>query len=180
VTDEREWAAPEVDDTTIEVAQSTGALQVKDGGIDADAITDNAVTDAKLATEYIYIKVFSAIQPWSTGDGKFKFTILDGRLNGATLADVEISCDTPSTSGAVTVQIARGRRATPSGAPSYNDMLSTAATIDVNEYTSIDATTAPVINASYDDIAYGDIIRIDIDGAGSGTKGLDVILKFTL
>jgi hypothetical protein len=32
-------------------------------------------------------------------------------------------------------------------------MLSTAITIDANEYTSYTAATAPVINATYDDVA---------------------------
>ena len=73
-----------------------------------------------------------------------------------------------------------------SGLPSiaiYNltdsqDILSTNITIDATENTSYTATTAPVINTSYDDVATGDIIRVDIDGAGTGAKGLSVILTF--
>jgi hypothetical protein len=218
VTDERVWAAPKVDDSTIEVTD--GALNVKALGIDtgqlaagavenaklaADAVDGtkiaddavnsehiasgavdtgqlaaNSVTDAKLEKERVQIKVLPSTQLWSTGDGKFKFTVTDDRLDGSDLTAVVIACDTPSTSGTPTVQLARGRRATPSGAPSYNDMLTTRATIDQDEYTSLDAATALVINTSYDDIDKGDIIRVDIDVAGTDTKGLDVMLEFTL
>jgi len=150
VTDEREFTIYGVDDSTIEVTD--GALNVKDNGI----------TDAKLEKDRVQIKVFPSTQLWSTGDGKFKFTVTDDRLDGADLTAVVITCDTPSTSDMPTAQLARGRRATPSGAPSYNDMLSTRATIDEDEYTSLDAAAAAVINASYDDIEKGDIIRVDM------------------
>jgi hypothetical protein len=53
ITDEREWAAPEVDDATIEVDQTTGRLQVKDAGIDADAIAAGAVDTSELATNAV-------------------------------------------------------------------------------------------------------------------------------
>ena len=149
-------------------------------GIAEGQIADHAITDIKLANDYYHIKVLPALQLWSTGDGKFYITILEDRLDGANIFDVIISCDTPSTSGIPTVQIARGRRATPSGTPAYNDVLSTRATIDVNEYTSEDGANQPVINASYDDIAIGDILRFDIDVKGTGTKGLDVMLEFEL
>jgi hypothetical protein len=178
VTDEREYTGYGVDDSTIEVTD--GALNVKALGIDTGQLAANSVTDAKLEKERVQIKVLPSTQLWSTGNGKFKFTVTDDRLDGSDLTAVVIACDTPSTSGTPTVQLARGRRATPSGAPSYNDMLSTVATIDANEYTSLDASAAAVINASYDDIAKGDIIRVDVDVAGTGTKGLDAMLEFTL
>jgi hypothetical protein len=57
-------------------------------------------------------------------------------------------------------------------------MLSTRITIDANEKTSYTAATAPVINATYDDVATGDLLAIDIDGAGTGAKGLMVMLQF--
>lgn len=148
--------------------------------VDTNQIADNAVTYAKLEKELIQIKVFPSTQLWATGDGKYYFTVLDDMLDGSVLTDIKISCDTPSTSGTPTVQLARGRRATPSGTPSYNDILSTRATIDVDEYISDDAASQPVINGSYDDILIGDIIRVDVDVAGTDTKGLDVMLEFTL
>jgi hypothetical protein len=38
--------------------------------------------------------------------------------------------------------------------------------------------TQPVVDTNADDVATGDILRIDCDVAGTGTKGTDVILVF--
>lgn len=48
VTDERVWAMPDVDNSTIE--NSTGTLRVKDSGIVAAKIGTGAVTEAKIGT----------------------------------------------------------------------------------------------------------------------------------
>jgi hypothetical protein len=58
-------------------------------------------------------------------------------------------------------------------------MLSTAITIDANEFDSKDAATAAAINTSNDDVATGDLIRVDVDVAGTGTADLIVTLGFT-
>ena len=47
-------------------------------------------------------------------------------------------------------------------------MLSTLLTIDINEWDSKDATAAAVIDTSNDDVNTGDLLRIDIDVAGTG------------
>ena len=60
------------------------------------------------------------------------------------------------------------------------DMLSTRITVDANEKTSYTAAAAPVINASNDDVATGDILRVDVDVAGTGAKGLMILLTFQL
>jgi hypothetical protein len=109
----------------------------------------------------------------TTGDGK-AYIRIPSRINGFNLTEVAASVSTVSSSGLVTVQIRRVRSGTPV------DMLSTAITIDANETDSSTAATAAVINTSNDDIATADQIYIDIDGAGTGTKGLFVTLTFTL
>jgi len=86
------------------------------------------------------------------------------------LVDADAAVYTVSSSGTPTVQI--------HNLTDTQDMLSTLITIDANEYSSYTAATQPVINASYDDVATGDRLRIDVDVAGTGTKGLDVILTF--
>lgn len=128
--------------------------------------------------EPLGFKVFYSDEALEIGDGKLSWPILDSKLDCAKLKSARMACDTPSTSGLPTVQIARGRRTAPSSAPSYVDMLSTKLTIDANEYTSLDAAAPAVINASNAIVRLGDILRIDIDGAGTGTMGLDVILTF--
>lgn len=126
----------------------------------------------------LHVKVFYGDEDVESGDGKFDLPILDPSLDGLKLTGVKDACTTPSTSGAPTVQIARGRRATPTSAPVYVDMLSTKLTIDANEYTSLDAAVPAVINVSNAVIALGDNLRFDVDVAGTGTKGLDIFLKF--
>lgn len=76
--------------------------------------------------------------------------------------------------------ITRGRQSSATSDFTYVDMLSTPITIDANEYDSKDAATQPVINTANDDLATGDVIRIDVDVAGTGTKGLNVSLSFQL
>jgi len=125
----------------------------------------------------VVLKVFAADEAWSTGDGKIYFTI-PPELNGAKLISAHAYCYTASSSGKPTIQVARGRRASPTSAPTYNDMLSTRITIDAGEYSSTDAAAQPVINTAYAYVATRDVIRVDIDVAGTGTKGLDVSLVF--
>ena len=60
------------------------------------------------------------------------------------------------------------------------NMLSTNITIDQSEFTSYTAAKPPVINTTYDDVASGDRIAIFVVGAGTGTRGLDVMLTFTV
>jgi hypothetical protein len=59
-------------------------------------------------------------------------------------------------------------------------MLSTKLTIDASEKDSSTAATAAVIDTSHDDVATGDELRIDIDVAGTGAKGLMVEMQFQL
>jgi len=107
----------------------------------------------------------------TTGDGKAYFRI-NSILNGYNLVAVAAHVTTVSSSGNPSIAI-------------YNvtqtaDMLSTNITIDANEKDSKDATTPAVIDTNNDDVATGDEIRIDVDTAGTGTKGLIVELTFQL
>jgi hypothetical protein len=102
----------------------------------------------------------------TTGDGKAYVTVPE-MLDGWVVRHVAAAITTVSSSGAVTVQI--------HNVTDSVDVLSTALTIDATpDKHSKDATTPAVINTSNDDLAYGDILRIDIDGAGTGAKGLIV------
>lgn len=104
-----------------------------------------------------------------TGDGQAYFRV-PALLNGYNLAAVAAAVTTASSSGLPTVQIANVTDAV--------DMLSTRITIDANETDSSTADTAAVIDAAHDDVATADLLRVDIDVAGTGTKGLIVSLMF--
>jgi hypothetical protein len=117
----------------------------------------------------LFIKVFSDTATLATGDGRFIFACSDD-MDGMDLVDADAYVTTVSSSGAPTVMI---RNITQTA-----DMLSTAITIDASEFTSYTAATPPVVNTATDDVAVGDRIAIDVDGAGTGAKGLGVILTF--
>lgn len=105
----------------------------------------------------------------STGDGQ-AYAWVPTLLDGYVLTEPVACVATASSSGAVTVQVRNVTQA--------HDMLSTAITIDANESTSYTAATPPVVNAANAAVAVGDAIAIDVDGAGTGTKGLFVLLTF--
>ena len=126
----------------------------------------------------VYLVVFDVTEGLKVGDGAKYFTI-PSVLNGAILIGARASIYTPSSSGAISIQIARGRRSSPTSSPSYNDVLTTKITIDQSEFDSSDA-VAPVIGTTYRDVLTKDVIRVDVDGAGTGAKGLDVGLVFRL
>lgn len=118
-----------------------------------------------------HIKVFSDASVVTTGDGKFIWAIPED-LHGASLISAHAYVTTVSSSGTPTVQLRNVTQAA--------DMLTTRITIDASEYTSYTAATAPVIDAANDDVAKGDRIAIDVDVAGTGAKGLGVIVRFAL
>ena len=88
-------------------------------------------------------------------------------LNGYNLTDVLAGVSTVGSS-VTTVRVRRLR----SGAAAYP--LSTNVTISASAYYANDG----VINASYDDMATGDMLFVDVTGAGTGAKGLSVTLTF--
>lgn len=103
------------------------------------------------------------------GDGK-KYISIPNDLDGANLVEANAVVYTVSSSGTPTIQI--------HNVTDSVDMLSTAITIDANEFSSYTAATPSVVNTSNDDVASGDRLRIDVDVAGTGTAGLDVHLDF--
>jgi hypothetical protein len=117
----------------------------------------------------LFIKVFSDAQVVTTGDGKFIFEVSED-MNGMNLTKIETYVTTVSSSGKPTVQIRNVTQAA--------DMLTTKCEIDASEKNSKDAATQPVISATNDDVAWGDHIAVDVDVAGTGAKGLGVILTF--
>lgn len=113
--------------------------------------------------------MFSDTQTVTVGDGAMIFAI-PLALNGLNLTSAEAFVSTVSSSGAPSVMI---RNVTQAAA-----MLTTAVTIDANESTSYSAAIPSVVDTGNDDVATGDLIAIDVDAAGTGAKGLGVILTF--
>jgi hypothetical protein len=117
----------------------------------------------------VRIKVYSDQGTIATGDGQYILPI-DEALAGLNLVSAHAFVTTASSSGLVTVQIRNVTQAA--------DMLSTAITIDASETSSYTAATPPVIDTNNDDVALADLVAVDVDTAGTGAKGLYVVLRF--
>lgn len=132
--------------------------------------TGDLVRQPSVADVRYKIKVFADDELVSAGDGYLFFDV-DDDLGGAKLTAVYAYVSTVSSSGAVTIQIHNVTGAA--------DMLSTALTIDASEKRSKTAAIAAAIDPAQAAVADGDEIRIDVDGAGTGAKGLLVTLVFS-
>ena len=155
-----------VNDKTLKFVVNDG------GGNDKTAILTAATTgdvlQLKGIEETFIIAASDETTDLTTGDGKATFAAPFNFL----ITGVKASVTTTPAGSTLTVAIRRIR----SG--SAVDVLSTNITVAANEETSRTAATAPVINASNDDINIDDIIAIDIDQIGSSRAGKG--LKITI
>lgn len=118
----------------------------------------------------LHIKVVPDTELVTVGDGQFIFVIAED-MHNLNLAHVELFVTTVSSSGKPTVQLRNITAAV--------DMLSTKVEIDASEKNSKDAATQAVINTANALVEWGDHIAIDVDVAGTGAKGLGIILGFS-
>ena len=106
----------------------------------------------------------------SVGNGITHITI-PSTLNGKNLLSVHAHVYTAGSSGSLTnIQIHNLTDA--------QDILSTPITIDLNEKDSSTAATPPVISGD-NNVATGDVLRIDVDAVSTGTLGLEIRMVFT-
>lgn len=99
----------------------------------------------------------------ATGDSKAIFTV-PAALNGMNLVSARATVETVGSSS-TTVQI---RNVTDS-----HDMLSSVITIAASAHAG-----GGTVNTTYDDVATDDRLAVDVDSAGTGAKGLNVVLEF--
>lgn len=161
--------------TSLAFSQIGGTASVSEtsaGTETAKAVTPDGLAGSRYGTAVITILVSdpngSAI---TTGDGKAYFRV-PSTLNGMNLVAVAAALTTVSSSGTPTIQIHNLTQAA--------DMLSTRITIDASETDSSTAAAAAVIDTGNDDVVTGDMLRIDIDVAGTGAKGLMVEMQFQM
>ena len=74
--------------------------------------------------------------------------------------------------------VERGRQADATTAHAWVDMLSTACTIDQNEYSSLYDAHQMVVDATKDDVLEGDLFRFNCDSAGTAATGCWMTLEF--
>ena len=118
----------------------------------------------------IQLKIVADDVVMTSGDGKFFLAITED-MDAMGLIDCAAWVSTVSSVGGITVQIHNTTQAV--------DMLSTPLTIDQSETNSRTAATPMVINPGNADVDWADLIRIDVDGAGTGAKGLGIDLFFS-
>lgn len=106
----------------------------------------------------------------TTGDGKVVVRI-PASINGRSLTQVAAALvGSGSSSGAVTIQVRK---------VGVGDLLSTALTIDESETDTLNAETPAVIVSNGNEVmATGDLLAVDVDGAGTGAAGLVLDLIF--
>ena len=166
-------------------ALTSGKMTI--GGTDGDVIVDDAAGETVVITKWtsqrtsakelrgkrvieLVVSDPNAASPLAVGDGQSYF-VVPPEMDGMNLTRAEAALvGVVSSSGTPTIQIANATDAT--------DMLSTRITIDATERTSYTAAAPSVVNTATDDVATGDILRVDVDVAGTGSKGLMVILTF--
>jgi hypothetical protein len=120
------------------------------------------------------------VMQWKIVADDVVMAVADGQLFVACSQDLDqlylVDCaawiSTPSSSGIVTVQFFNDTQNV--------DMLSTEITIDVGDLHSKDAATPVVINSGNSQVDWGDLIRVDVDVAGTGARGLGVDLFFDI
>ena len=139
--------------------------------------TDKYATADALAGSYVgTARVVISVTPDNidvvTGDNQAR-TYIPTSVGGMNLVGVHAYVVTAGTTNTTDVQIHNLTQAA--------DMLSTVSTIDSGETSSRTAATPAVIDTANDDVAAGDIIRIDIDAASTvPPEGLYIELEFRL
>ncbi len=160
-------------DTVAGIVELATAAETTTGTATDRAVTPDGLAGSTFGKRIITVMLLDNDTALAVKDGVASVYIpIPTELNGMNLVDFDAAVGTASSSGTPTFQI--------HNVTDNVDMLSTALTIDANELTSYTAATAAVIDTTKDDVATGDLLRIDCDGAGTGTKGLTVILSFQL
>lgn len=141
----------------------------------ADITTHTSDSEAHKSERVVYIKVIADDADLAVADGLIYFSI-PLILNGMNLVDADFAVITKSSSDLPTVMLEYSS----DFGSGYADMLSTAMTIDENEYSSYTAAAQPVIDGAEDDVATGGWIRANCTTAGTGTKGFNLMMTFQL
>lgn len=163
----------ELTDIAFVKAVADASVANVDAGTSAThAVTPDALAGSYAGTKSVLIQLTETATAATTGDGKAYFIVPDA-LNGMNLVAVKAGVATAGTTGTHDLQVHNVTQAA--------DMLSTKLTIDSAETTSETAATAAVIDTANDDVAAGDVIRIDCDAVQTtAAQGDFISLEFRL
>lgn len=174
---------PAASDTVAGIVELATAAETTTGTDAARAVTpDGLAGSATFGTKVVEIEIFPAGTAATTGDGKAYF-IVTAALNGMNLVGARANVYTAGTTGTINIDLARCAAAATGNVCSGTvaDMLSTNITIDSGENDTATAATAAVIDTANDDVATGQIIRVDVDAIHTTpSQGAIVALTFQL
>ena len=175
-------ALPAGSTTVVGIAEAAIASEVDGGSDSARYVTPDALAGSTLfGRKVVQVVAFDFTTNTAIGDGKFYF-VVPAPLNGMNLVAVNAQVITAGTTNATNVDLARCAAAATGNACSgtVDDMLSVNMTIDSGE-NSTDTATAPTIDTTKDDVATGQIIRVDVDAVSTTpARGLLVTMQFQL
>ena len=155
-------------DTVVGHVELAIASEVNTGTSTSLAVSPDSLAGSYAGTKSLSVQCFDGGSDVTTGDGKAYITIPES-LNGMNLVRAQATVVTAGTTNATTVMIHNKTDA--------QDMLSGAISIA----SAGTVGTVGTINATYDDVATNDILRIDVDSVSTtAPKGLMVVLEFRL
>jgi len=158
--------------SAVGVVELATTAEVNTGTDTSRATTPDAIAGSYAGTKSVAIQLTAAGTDCTTGDGKAYFMV-PAELAGMNIIDVKAGLATAGTTGTHDLQI--------HNVTDSVDVLSTKLTIDSGETTSETAATAAVINTANDDVAEGDILRIDCDAvATTAGQGDFITITFRL
>lgn len=159
-------------DTAKGIVELATIAETTTGSDAARAVTPDGLAGSDFGKKGTSVQVVAGATDVATGDGKAYFVIPDG-VGGMNLVGAHAYVITAGVTNTTDIQIHNVTQAA--------DMLTTKITIDSAELSSRTAATAPVIDANNDDVADGDVIRIDVDAISTtAPKGLIIELVFQL
>ena len=150
------------------ISELATAAEITTGTDTGRTMTPDAFAGSDFGKRSTSVIVLEAATAITVANGLATFPIPDG-VGGMNLIGVHAYVNTAGITGTQSLQIHNLTQAA--------DMLSTLITIDTTETTSRTAATAPVIDTANDDVADGDIIRIDSDAIHSGTAALGLMIE---
>ena len=177
------WAVPRsASDTVVGASELAPVAEINTSTDPARTMTPAAFSDSIYGITYVQVAVVAPGSDIAEGDGK-AYVAIPPSLNGMDLVDVQTEVVTAGDGSTIDGDLQRVRKSG-SGWASAVDMLSTNCTIEDGEVSSsTHSGTEFAINASNDDVATSDLIRIDVDGNGGDTtvaKGLIVTMGFRI
>ena len=155
------------------------AAAVTTGTNAALAITPDSLAGSDFGKRAGSVQLFAAATALATGDGKAYLGPAPASLAGFDLIKVTATVFAKSTNAtSLNFTVERGRQADATTAHAWVDMLSTACTIDQNEYSSLYDAHQMVVDATKDDVLEGDLFRFNCDFAGTAATGCWMTLEF--